>query len=603
MSFRHSGRALEHSGTATATTRAAPGKQSLVQQRYAGAPAVQRKADAAGTAQADGPVPVITTASRLRVRSQPSTDSKDNIVGSLAQGTRVEALGRQGNWLRIEFEGQPGFIHGGYTRPAESKPPEKKQEPTSGPTGTLTSGPEQAFGSGSASGSAASGDAFGFASLFTWLSDAVGKLMGEDAVEDQDTQEPNKGAADDEQKSAADDEQQNGATDPDNVDLDDESAGAVTQADLAALVAELNNPYVTDMANDLAALQTRSAELWDDRSAGEERGKGRDELVAAIGALRDKIAGVDGAGLAPARAAQLKQLMYRAVHEVAPYYAQGTNIDLLEGKAQAEELGTETTVTTRTCNITSLAMALESLGKSPADYTGKSSKIDAIAKVFSSEAGSAKMTVGKGVSGMRLSDFMQFAAIAEQLGSDTSKKAVTAAAVSAWSKILSIGFLKTLASRFGTSGSVKLFSVDANATSKEKESETYKLRKFGKKHRKATEKLVDARNKWEESGSDKDKAAYDKLKKPLDDALVGDGIEDDIGIEAYKSAVIEQIGAEMDGGSAVVVLLSGHYVRLQAIHDDHCVVDDPGRKSRANRKVLWPEARAMGYFSYRLVLG
>jgi len=43
-------------------------------------------------------------------------------------------------------------------------------------------------------------------------------------------------------------------------------------------------------------------------------------------------------------------------------------------------------------------------------------------------------------------------------------------------------------------------------------------------------------------------------------------------------------------------------VRLQAIHDDHLVIDDPARAARANRKVTWEEARAMGYFNYRLVI-
>jgi hypothetical protein len=42
--------------------------------------------------------------------------------------------------------------------------------------------------------------------------------------------------------------------------------------------------------------------------------------------------------------------------------------------------------------------------------------------------------------------------------------------------------------------------------------------------------------------------------------------------------------------------------RRDALHDDHVVVDDPARQARANRRVTWEEARAMGYFYYRLVL-
>jgi hypothetical protein len=43
-------------------------------------------------------------------------------------------------------------------------------------------------------------------------------------------------------------------------------------------------------------------------------------------------------------------------------------------------------------------------------------------------------------------------------------------------------------------------------------------------------------------------------------------------------------------------------VRLQAVEDDHVVVDDPGSAGKANRKVTWEEARAMGYFAVGLVL-
>lgn len=526
-------------------------------------------------------VPVIITATKLRVRSRPDATSNDNILGTLDSGARVDAFGKEGSWLRIEFSGTNAYIHGAYTRPAEVEPPQDAPEA------------ESPAGPGANAESSNIFDPLGLASLFTWLSDTVSDLLGgedvgtnpegdeRDQVDDSTTAE-------------------NDATEAKEPTGD---PATLKDADLASLVDSLDHPYVAGMAQDLAALQDQAAALWKARSAGEEKGKGRDELVAGIAALRKKIAGLGGAGLEPNKRAQLEKLMYRAVHDLAPFYGQSINTDLLEGKTQAEELGTKTTVTTRTCNITSLAMALESLGKSPADYSGSQKKIDAVAKVFSSEVSSAKMKVGKSTAGLRMPDFMQLAAVAERLGSDTSAKGVNAAAVSAWEKILSIGFLKKLAARFGVNGSVKLFSNSTDATQEERKSQTAKLRSYGKKHRKITEKLVDARNKWEASGSEKDKKAYDKLKEKADAGLSGKGIEDDIGLEAYKNAVIEQIGAEMDAGSAVVVLLSGHYVRLQAIHDDHCVVDDPGRQSRSNRKVLWPEARAMGYFSYRLVLG
>jgi len=362
----------------------------------------------------------------------------------------------------------------------------------------------------------------------------------------------------------------------------------------------LATPPEPDMEQDLADLQAKAKDLWENRSRGEERGKGRDELVAGIRLLRENIAALDKSGGSADTVTTLSTRMYRAIHDLAPFYAQSTNVDLLEGKVQAKKLGTKTSYETRTCNITATASAIEFCGRSSADYSGSQRKIQAVARLYSSEISTAKMTVGSKVNGLRLPDFLQLAAIAECLGSDTSAEAVTAATVKAWEKILIIGFLKKLASRFGVSASVKLFTTELSNEKKTREDETKRLRSYGKKHRRKVERLVDARNKAEASGSPKDKAAYHRWAKKLEAALSGKGIEDEISIEAYKNAVISQIGEALDSGHGVVGLLSGHYIHLQAIHEDHIIVDDPGRWSRYNRKVRFDEARAMGYFAYRL---
>jgi hypothetical protein len=390
--------------------------------------------------------------------------------------------------------------------------------------------------------------------------------------------------------------------------------------ELAAFVAALNNAAATSALNDLADLQKKFDELKRDRNEGV--GRARDELVADIARLRQNIAGLDSAGLDPAALAKLKRNLYRAVNDVAPYYSQGRNINLLEGREQAKELGTKTSVGTRTCNITSLSMALESLGKSAGDYDGsKRDAIAAAAKVFRSEVGEAELTVAgendawSKVAGLRLPDFMQLAAIAEVLSSGkASNAAVTAAAVKAWDKILSIYFLKTLAGRFGASAEVKLFTLDPSKSTKEQKKDTDVLAgwgsskswgKKGTKRRSAVEKIVDARNQMEAATGKTREAKqkeYERLMKRYGSALSGAGIEERLPLESYKNAVVTQIGAEFEAGAAVVVSLSGHYVRLQAIHEDHVVVDDPGQAGRANRNVTWAEARAMGYFLRRLVI-
>jgi hypothetical protein len=85
------------------------------------------------------------------------------------------------------------------------------------------------------------------------------------------------------------------------------------------------------------------------------------------------------------------------------------------------------------------------------------------------------------------------------------------------------------------------------------------------------------------------------------DALAGPQAQQ-FSLDDYKSVAIQEVGAEIGAGCAVVVNLYNHYVRIQELHDGYFVVDDPGGRDRSNRKVLWDEARAMGYFRKRIVL-
>jgi hypothetical protein len=87
----------------------------------------------------------------------------------------------------------------------------------------------------------------------------------------------------------------------------------------------------------------------------------------------------------------------------------------------------------------------------------------------------------------------------------------------------------------------------------------------------------------------------------LSQAALGED-ENLIPMQEYRERVRATIGAQVDRGAQVVVGLSGHYVRLQSLGDDHVIVDDPGRATRTNRKVAWEEARAMGYFASALVV-
>ena len=372
----------------------------------------------------------------------------------------------------------------------------------------------------------------------------------------------------------------------------------------------------TRIAAEIAGLAKASAGLK--RSGTEEVGAGRDALVAKIAGIRTMIAGLSGD--------TAKAGFYHQLNAVSPSYTQGTNMNLLEGPVANE---------TRTCNITSLAMALEGLGKSPADFTGNKEAVKAAARVYGHVVAEAADHANAELESLRMPDFVQLAAIAEELG-DTAvdDEAIKTAATGskpdepgkkvkgAWNSILSIYFLGSVARRFGVGANVVIFNLTSNDPTdpklrKQHASDDFSaLRAVGSKHRSHVEQIADLRNKREELAAlpasatkrraqlEKEIAKEETKVEAMTDLSQASLDEDEksLPMQEYREQVRATIGAQVDRGAQVVVGLSGHYVRLQSLGDDHVIVDDPGRSSRANRKVTWEEARAMGYFASALVV-
>jgi hypothetical protein len=70
---------------------------------------------------------VEVTASALNVRSQPYVQP-GNIIGGLYDGDIVDVYGESSGWLKIDYNGNVGWISGYYTRRVEEPP--TKPEPT-----------------------------------------------------------------------------------------------------------------------------------------------------------------------------------------------------------------------------------------------------------------------------------------------------------------------------------------------------------------------------------------------------------------------------------------------------------------------------------------
>lgn len=145
----------------------------------------------------------------------------------------------------------------------------------------------------------------------------------------------------------------------------------------------------------------------DKHAYGQETGKGRDKLVSTLKRLRELIDALKPADVGGS-AEELKNTraaLFRAAEHLAPYYYQIANANILGKKDPAGS---------RTCNITSIAMTLEALGKSPAEYKLPDKHlIPLIAAHFEPALSKASDWLSKDPSTLRLPDFLQLLAIAK----------------------------------------------------------------------------------------------------------------------------------------------------------------------------------------------
>jgi hypothetical protein len=364
-------------------------------------------------------------------------------------------------------------------------------------------------------------------------------------------------------------------------------AAPTSAADIRAMVA--------DMAQAARAAKKDSTEAI---------GSQRDALISRIPQVRGLVGRLHDA--------QERAALYGELNAIAPSYYQSKNMDLLEMPPPQD---------TRTCNLTSVAMCLEALGKTAADYTGDRRAVVAVAGVYAhvvALAEDAGDKSGDRLDDLRLPDFLQLAAIAEVVGSAAlTKENIADAAVrtrvekgkvqiigGAWKKITEMGFLRRLPERFGGVTAVAFESEHSAA-----------LTRLGHAHRSQVERLADLRNDRERLRTmTPGTTAYEKLQAAITkaerstasyDALSRRNLadhEEDLPLQQYRDSVMSTLGLELAKGNQVVANLYNHYVRLESVGQEQVVVDDPARGARANRKLTWEEARAMGYFRKAIIL-
>lgn len=146
------------------------------------------------------------------------------------------------------------------------------------------------------------------------------------------------------------------------------------------------------------------AESEEDQDEGSFKGHkleyqvNREELVAGIRALRERIpveVAAGPLGISPELANAIRRRFYLHLARITPFYAQWDNKNILSsGGKPARE---------RTCNVSTVAITLEGLGKTTSDFQGNDELMDNITSILS--LGTTDAT------SLRLPDFLQILAI------------------------------------------------------------------------------------------------------------------------------------------------------------------------------------------------
>jgi len=605
----------------------------------AGAGSATTNAAAVGNGAAEALVSVRVTARGLNVRRTPNV-APGNVIGGLHGGAVVTPLAHAGDWLRIEYRGDPGFIHGGFAEPVETRPAASGPAAMSGaaPADVSPRAPTPAshlvetetaqvpgHGAESTPGHAAP-DAGHPPSP---SAHPTPRSIHPDAPSPQrpgPSSSPSPAAARQPAPTPhvappgpgpsgthaatpdhASDSSHIAPAAPTTASWTPPAGSKLEDPQLLALATKVHDPKLDQLLLDLGGVLALNKTLRETRSLEtrfEVKGKDRAMMVAGIGVVRGELDGL--ANPSDVDVTAFKVAVNHKLEEVAPYHFQ-LNIPTIESPGGWS-----------TCNLTSLAMALEVIGKGASAYpASEHQKLLAVATTFRRDIAQARLaTNGTGTDisslmGLRLPDFLELAAVVEFITSAApGHDEIVTAATRAVDEKLQARFLKQLARKFGAEAKDKTIRWDQSKTPIQNRATTNALENFGGQHRgdgsHGVEQLSTARNLLEKDGDPRKRAVakrrYESLLAGQTAAVEGRGIEGDLSLQTYKSAVVRELGPELDAGRGVIAGLYRHWTRLYGIDDDHILVQDPGAWNRTEINVTWAEVRAMGYFWTNLVI-
>jgi hypothetical protein len=392
----------------------------------------------------------------------------------------------------------------------------------------------------------------------------------------------------------------------------------------------------------------------DNRPAYSEQMNNHSQSVAAMAHLRETVKTLtpDELHLTADQFHSLKIYLNHKINDLAPYYTQMGNLDLLAGEGHR--------AWKRTCNVTSLSMAVEGLGVGPSGFNGDWALLERIATALEPWRVAQQIAEDKRVAkirakgarehpkgkragpatvrgdddwgacystldGLRMPDFVQHVAVYTMFTDPPStgkiKKVsrrapesaflqdVLAARNQAAAAVLSTDMLVKLAGQFGVRATPRFMesygTVNRDLKETKKAEESFIRRRLEALQKQTGKELE--KNSTEEKQAVEDIHSEDGFKKLQDhekddqDRLAKLKRNWSKNVDDYRDRVLKEVKPRTDEGAQIVVNRPGHFMKLHSIEPEGLLMDDPWTEGKRHL-VLWAEAYEQGYFRSYIVL-
>lgn len=393
----------------------------------------------------------------------------------------------------------------------------------------------------------------------------------------------------------------------------------------------------------------------DSRTAYSEHMGNHSQSVSAMASLRETVKSLtpDELELPVDQFNALRVFLYHKINDLAPYYTQMGNLNLLAGQGHWAWM--------RTCNVTSLSMAIEGLGVGPSDFKGDIHTLEQIAavlepwrvdweqaeqnritklnaKIAAKHKGKHKARLHPSVAAnadwgvcessladLRMPDFVQYVTVYVAFTNPPGhgKKRgepgrlsppadfhhdVLAARNLASSLILFSATLIQIAESFGvhgTPGNIESYGkVRGDLKALRDEEKDFVAKQLEKYQKDTKQKLV--------PGSPEEKKELDAIHaQPAFQKMTAMEKADtaqmaalkktwSADVLAYRQAVLAKLVPSVDKGAQIVVNRPGHYMKLHGFEPEGPLMDNPWVEGQ-RVLVPWNEAYEQGYFRTYIV--